>query len=77
MAETPGLKKVKLSKSTGCCVILELDLPWSQSMEHKSAVAVLPSATSYASEYSAVSMATEQMENAFFRKTLRSIRYKE
>lgn len=62
MAETPGLKKVKLSESTGvlsgCCVILELHVSWSQGMEHRSAIAVLPSATSCASEYSVDNMAT-------------------
>lgn len=72
MADTPGLKKVKLSESTGvlwgCCVILELDVSWSQGMEHKSATAILRSATSCASEYSAVSMATEKMEDVFFKK---------
>lgn len=48
--------------------MLELDLLWSQGIEHKRAIAVLSSATSCASEYSVVSMATEKVENAFFKK---------
>lgn len=68
MAETLGLKKVKLSECTGCCVIFELDLLWSLCMEHKSATAVLPLATSCASEYFAINMATEKIEDAFFKK---------
>lgn len=40
MAEAPGLK-VKLSEGAGCCVIMKLDLSWSQSMEHKSAIAIV------------------------------------
>lgn len=69
MAEAPGLKKVKLSEGAECCVIMKLDLSWSQSMEHKNAIAIVTWTTFYASGYSVVSMDIEKMENAFAKKT--------